>query len=144
MKISQKGIDLIKKFEGRVYLTGYLDPVGIPTIGLGHTGTVDGKPVAKGMKITAEKADALLLEDLKKAEAAVNKYAHKYKWSQNEYDALVSFAYNVGSIDQLTAGGTRIRTVIAQKIMLYNKAKGVELAGLTRRRKAEQTLFLTK
>lgn len=71
------------------------------------------------------------------------KYNSKYKWNQNEIDALVSFAYNIGSIDALTANGTRSRATIAAKMLQYNKAGGKVLNGLTRRRKAERELFLT-
>ena len=71
------------------------------------------------------------------------KYNSKYKWNQNEIDALVSFAYNIGSIDGLTANGTRSRATIAAKILEYNKAGGKVYRGLTRRRKAERKLFLT-
>lgn len=143
MKISKKGIDLIKKYEG-CRLNRYLCPAGVPTIGYGHTGTVQGKPVAVGMKITKSHAEKILKTDLKKYEEKVNKYLKKYKWTQNEFDAMVSFAYNLGSIDKLTINGTRTKAEIAAKILLYNKASGVELAGLTRRRKEEQALFLSK
>lgn len=142
MKTGAKGIKLIKTFEG-CRLTGYLCPAKIPTIGYGHTGTVDGKPIKVGMKITKGQATELLLEDLEKFEAKVNKYP-RYKWTQNEFDAMVSFAYNIGSIDKLTINGTRTKAVISEKILAYDKAGGVALAGLTRRRKAEQALFLTK
>lgn len=141
MKTSKKGITLIQKFEGCV-LKAYTCPAGVWTIGYGHTGTVDGKPICEGMKITKAKATELLQEDLEKFEKKVCTY--NYKWSQNEFDAMVSFAYNVGSISQLTANGTRTKEVIAEKIMLYNKASGKVLDGLTRRRKAEQALFLAK
>ena len=73
----------------------------------------------------------------------VMKYNNKYKWNQNEIDALVSFAYNIGNIDMLTANGTRSRATIAAKMLQYNKAGGKVLNGLTRRRKAERKLFLT-
>lgn len=73
----------------------------------------------------------------------IMKYNSKYKWNQNEIDALVSFAYNIGSIDALTANGTRSRATIAAKMLQYNKAGGKVLNGLTRRRKAERELFLT-
>jgi GH24 family phage-related lysozyme (muramidase) len=142
MKTGEKGIELIKSFEG-CRLTGYLCPAKVPTIGYGHTGTVDGKAVCVGMKITKAKAIELLKEDLEKFEKKVNKYS-KYKWTQNEFDALVSFAYNIGSIDKLTADGTRSKMVISEKLLAYNKAGVKVLSGLTRRRKAEQALFLTK
>ena len=142
MKTGPKGIKLIKSFEGK-RLTGYLCPAMIPTIGYGHTGIVNGKFVVPGMKITSKVADELLKQDLAKFEKLVEKYP-KYKFTQNEFDAMVSFAYNLGSIDKLTANGTRSKEVIADKLLAYNKANGVALKGLTRRRKAERKLFLTK
>lgn len=84
-----------------------------------------------------------MTDDMGPYEHHVDKYEQTYVWNQNEYDALVSFAYNVGSIDQLTAKGTRSRTEIADKMLEYNRGGGKVLAGLTRRRQAEQKLFLT-
>lgn len=135
-KTGQAGLNLIRQFEG-CHLTAYKCPAGVWTIGYGHTGNV-----AAGQTITQTEADMLLVADMEKYEKKVNKYHDKYRWNQNEFDALVSFCFNVGSIDQLTAKGTRSRAVIAEKILLYNKAAGKELAGLTRRRKEEQKLFL--
>ena len=63
----------------------------------------------------------------------VDKYS-AYNWNQNEFDALVSFAYNIGSIDGLTASGSRSKEEIADKIQAYNKAGGKVLSGLIRRR----------
>lgn len=71
------------------------------------------------------------------------KYNDHYKWNQNEIDALVSFAYNIGSIKGLTANGTRSRSTIAKKMLEYNKAGGRVYRGLTRRRTAEKKLFTT-
>ena len=136
LKTGQAGLNLIKQFEG-CRLNAYRCPAGVWTIGYGHTGNV-----AAGQTITQAEADRQLVSDVEKYEKQVNKYFDKYRWNQNEFDALVSFAFNVGSIDQLTAKGTRSRTVIAEKILLYNKAAGKVLAGLTKRRKAEQELFL--
>lgn len=136
LKTGQAGLNLIKQFEG-CRLTAYRCPAGVWTIGYGHTGNV-----AAGQTITQADADRLLVTDVEKYESKVNQYFDKYKWNQNEFDALVSFAFNVGSIDKLTAKGTRNRAVIAEKIPMYNKAAGKVLAGLTRRRKAEQELFL--
>lgn len=136
MRISNNGINLIKKFEG-CRLKAYKCPAGVPTIGYGHTAGVK-----MGQTITQEQAEEYLKEDLEKYESNVMKYYDKYKWNQNEFDALVSFAYNLGSINQLTANGTRSRKVIAEKMLLYNKANGKELAGLVKRRKVEQELFL--
>ena len=138
LKTGQAGLDLIKQFEG-CRLTAYRCPAGVWTIGYGHTAGV-----AAGQKITQAEADRLLVSDVEKYEKKVNKYHDRYTWRQNEFDALVSFAFNVGSIDQLTANGTRSRAVIAEKIMAYNKAAGKPLAGLTKRRQAEQNLFLCK
>lgn len=136
LKTGQAGLNLIKQFEG-CRLKAYKCPAGVLTIGYGHTAGVKA-----GQTITQEQADKVLVEDVERFEKNVNKYYEKYRWSQNEFDALVSFAFNLGSIDQLTAGGTRSREVIAEKMLQYNKAGGKVLAGLTRRRQAERELFL--
>ena len=136
MKISENGLNLIKSFEG-CRLTAYKCPAGVWTIGWGHTGGVKA-----GQKITQAEADQMLVNDMAAYEKKVNKYA-AYGWNQNEYDAMTSFCYNVGSIDQLTASGTRSRAMIAAKMLQYNKGGGKVLAGLTRRREAERALFLT-
>ncbi len=137
MKISNKGLNLIKKYEG-CRLTAYKCPAGIWTIGYGHTAGV--KP---GMTITQTQADAFLKQDIGRFEKLVEKYHDKYSWNQNEFDALVSFAFNIGSIDKLTAGGARSREVIAAKLLEYDKAGGKTLTGLVKRRKEEQALFIT-
>lgn len=137
MKTSQKGIDMIKGFES-CRLDAYKCPAGVWTIGYGHTNNV-----CKGMAITREMAETFLRDDLVKFELKVSKYDSTYHWNQNEFDALVSFAYNVGSIDRLTNQGWRSREVIAEKILQYNKARGKVLNGLVRRRKEERALFLT-
>lgn len=139
MQISERGLNLIKEFEGCL-LAVYLDPVGIKTVGVGHTGA-DVNALAVGHKITQAQADAWLRSDVKKAEANVAGFDHIYHWTQAQYDALVSFAFNVGSIDQLTAKGTRTIKQISAKITAYNKAGGKALAGLTRRRNAEKAMF---
>lgn len=138
MKISKNGIDLIKKFEG-CRLKAYKCAANTWTIGYGHTSGVKSTNV-----ITQEKAEELLKKDLEKFEKNVEKYNSKYGWNQNEFDALVSFAFNIGSIDKLTAGGTRSRATIAEKMLAYNNAGGKILAGLTKRRQAERELFLKK
>lgn len=137
MKTSQNGIDLIKKFEG-CRLKAYKCAAGVWTIGYGHTNGVKSANV-----ITQEKAEELLKKDLEKFEKNVMKYNSKYGWNQNEFDALVSFAFNLGSIDKLTANGTRSRATIADKMLAYNNANGKILDGLTKRRQAERELFLT-
>lgn len=135
MIISNKGLDLIKQFEG-CRLKAYKDPAGVNTIGYGHT-----KGVKMGDEISQEQADKLLRDDLAVYETKVDKYDNKYHWNQNQFDALVSFAYNIGSIDQLTSNGRRSIKTISDKILEYNKAGGKKLEGLVRRRKAEKALF---
>ena len=135
MRISQRGIDLIKQFEG-CQLKAYKDPAGVSTIAYGHTAGVK-----MGDTITQEQADELLRDDLVIYEGKVAKYDDKYHWNQNQFDALVSFAYNIGSIDQLTSNGRRSIKTISDKILEYNKAGGKKLEGLVRRRKAEKALF---
>lgn len=146
-KISQAGIDLIKEFEG-CYLKAYKDPVGVWTIGYGITNSdksITGTTISAGLTISQKTADEWLRNSLnKKYLPYVLKYDDKYDWNQNELDALVSFAYNIGSIDQLTAKGTRSKSTIASKILQYDKAGGKVLRGLTRRRQAEHDLFLKK
>lgn len=136
MKTSNKGIELIKQFEG-CRLTAYKCPAGVWTIGYGHT-----SGVKQGQTITKEKAEEYLKEDLAKFEKHVAGFS-KYNWNQNQFDALVSFAYNIGSINQLTANGTRTIKQISEKIPAYNKAAGKVLEGLQRRREAEKKLFDT-
>lgn len=136
MKISTAGINLIKSFEG-CRLTAYKCPAGVWTIGYGHTGS----DVKEGLKITQAKATSLLKKDLERFEKNVSKYDAKYHFNQNQFDALVAFAFNIGSIDQLTANGTRTIKQISEKMLAYNKAGGKVLAGLVRRRRAEQDLF---
>ncbi|MBO7733228.1 MAG: glycoside hydrolase family protein [Methanobrevibacter sp.] len=137
MKTSNNGLNLIKRFEG-CHLTAYKDPVGIPTIGYGHI-----KGVKMGMKITQAQADAYLKEDVVSAEKAVSKYSYPY--TQDQFDALVSFTYNcgAGNLAKLTNNGTRTLAQISARIPAYNKAGGKELRGLVNRRAAEKALFDT-
>ncbi len=136
MQTSQTGIELIKQFEG-CRLKAYRCAAGVLTIGYGHTAGVKS-----GQEITREQAERFLKEDLLKYENRVKKYDSIYHWNQNQFDALVSFAYNIGNIDGLTANGSRNTEVISQKILSYHKAAGKVLDGLVKRRKAEQLLFL--
>ena len=139
MNTGNEGIKLIKNYEG-CRLTAYQCSAGVWTIGWGHTGKVDGKAVCKGMTITQEKADALLVSDLVVYENHVN--ALKRKFNQNEFDAMVSFTYNCGQGSLQTLCKNRSSKQIAEALLKYNKAGGKELAGLTKRRKAERELFL--
>ena len=138
MKISQNGISLIKQFEG-CRLMAY-KPVPTEqywTIGYGHY----GPDVAPNSIITQGQADAYLLLDLQKFEKAVNDT--KLVLNQNQFDALVSFAYNcgAGNLRKLVMGRTLLQ--IADAMLLYNKGGGKVLSGLTRRREAERILFLS-
>ena len=140
MKTSQKGIDLIRSFEGFV-ATPYraVATEKYLTIGYGHY----GPDVRMGMVWTKDQAEKQLKKDIERFEAHVNKYDYKYDFNQNQFDALVSFSYNIGSIDQLTNLGRRSKAEIAEKMILYNKSGGRVLQGLVNRRKAEQALFLS-
>lgn len=139
MKTSSKGVSLIKSFEG-CRLKSYKCPAGVWTIGYGHTAGVK-----EGDTITQEQADEYLRNDLTKYEKAVLSYDSIYHFNQNQFDALVSFTYNcgVGNLKNLTQSGKRTITQISAKIPLYNKAGGVVLLGLQRRRAAEKELFDT-
>ena len=137
MKTSDTGINLIKSFEG-LRLKAY-KPVSTEkyyTIGYGHYGA-DVKP---DMVISKEYAEALLRLDLDKFERAVNSYERN--WNQNQFDALVSFAFNCGVANLKRLVTNRTNGQIAEKIVLYNKVGGKVLKGLVRRRKAEQELFM--
>lgn len=138
--LSTNGLNLIKSFEG-CKLTAYkcLPTEKYYTIGYGHYGS----DVTAGMKITKEQAEELLLQDCKKAIKNVNSFMSKYNFNQNQFDALVSFAFNVGSINQLTASGTRTLEQISSKITAYNKSGGRVIAGLVKRRAKEKELFDT-
>ena len=135
-KINKSGLSLIKKYEG-CKLTSYICPAGVLTIGYGHT----GKDVKPNQTISKKKAINLLKKDLARFERHVQSYNYIYEWTDNEFSALVSFAYNIGNIDQLTAYGTRTRSQIRSAMLKYVKANGKTLQGLVKRRKAELKLF---
>lgn len=142
MKTNENGKNLIKSFES-CRLNAYKDATGTLTIGWGHTGSVDGTAIYLGMAISQQKADELFDMDLERFENHVNGYHDKYNFTSNEFSALVSFAYNVGSITQLTAKGTRTKTQIANAMLKYVYSKGVKLKGLVNRRTKERNLFLS-
>lgn len=143
--ISKVGIDLIKSFEG-CYLNAYKCPAGVWTIGWGTTEPIDGVKPHEGMVITQKQADELLIKNLKSYENAVNEYV-TYSINQNQFDALVSFAYNCGNgalktstlLKKLNAGDVH---GAANEFLRWNKANGKVLNGLTRRRETERKLFL--
>ena len=141
MRTSRKGIELIKAHEG-LRLDAYLCPAGVPTIGYGHTYNVK-----MGDRITAEQAERLLIGDLIVAETEVNRYGLNI--NQNQYDALVSFVYNVG------AGNFRSSTLLKRlkanpndpdieyQFRRWVYGDGKVLPGLVRRRKDDAKLYFT-
>lgn len=137
MTTSENGLNLIKSFEG-LRLNAYRCPAGKWTIGYGHT-----RGVKKGMYISEAVATHFLIEDVQRVEPVIQRYDKKYHWTQNEFDALASFAFNcgTGNLHKVLGYGTRSKQVIAQKLLLYNKANRKVLPGLVRRREAEQKMF---
>jgi lysozyme len=141
MRISQTGIDLIRRHEG-LRLKTYVCPGGMPTIGYGHTGS----EAFPDNEITADEADKLLRADLMGYEAAIEECVIA-GLSQNQFDSLVSLIYNIG------AGAFERSTLLrllnqgdytgaANQFCLWNKAGGKILPGLLRRRCEEAILFL--
>ena len=146
MQTSDKGIALIKEFEG-CKLTAYQDSVGVWTIGYGWTQPVDGKPIRAGMTIKQETAERLLKTGLVSYESDVSRLV-KVGLTQGQFDALVSFTYNLGARSLSTS--TLLRKLnagdyagAANEFQRWNKAGGKVLTGLTRRREAERALFLS-
>ena len=140
MNISKQGIELIKQFEG-CRLTAYKCPAGVLTIGYGHT----GKDVHYQDVITKEQAEKLLKKDLMFFEMFVSRCV-KVPLNQNQFDALVSFAYNIG----ITAfkNSTLLKLLnqfeydkAADQFKRWKYANGKILLGLARRRQAEEDLF---
>jgi len=138
MQTSQAGIDLIKRFEG-LRLKVYTCPAGVKTIGYGHTAgvTMDTLP------ITEEQAEAFLVEDLKKFERGVLSTV-KVPLTQGQFDALVSFAFNLGL--GALQGSTLLKRLnasqpCADQFERWIFANGVAMPGLRRRREAERRLF---
>lgn len=144
--INAAGLALIKRFEG-CKLEAYRDSVGVLTIGFGHTTAAGPPDVTPGMKITQEEAERILLNDLRVFEGYVSKFV-KVKLSDNAYAACVSFCYNVGPAN--FAKSSVLKSInagnmddAARRFLLWNKAGGKVLPGLTRRRAAEAALFLS-
>ena len=140
MTTSQKGIDLIKSFEG-CKLFAYRDSVGVATIGYGHV-----KNVRMGMSITQKQAEDFLREDIKPCELVLNSSGVNY--TQNEFDALVSWIFNLGA--GAFKGSTMYKKIIARasdteitdQMVKWHNAGGKPLLGLKRRRCAEANMFL--
>lgn len=141
MKTSQTGLELIKQFE-TLETNAYLCPAGIPTIGYGHT-----HGVSMGDKCTTQQADAWLQEDCLVAELTIGANV-KVPLSQNQFDALVSFIFNLGSGN--FAGSTLLKKLnagdyagAAEEFGKWVSAGGRKLGGLVMRRAAEKALFLS-
>jgi len=139
MKTGTKGIELIKHFEG-CELEAYKCAAGVWTIGYGHI-----KGVTSDSVITQEQAEQMLVEELNEYEGYINNMV-TVPLSQNQFDALVSWVYNLGG-GNLKAS-TLLKVVnsgeftgVPEQIMRWNKAGGKVLEGLTRRRQAEADLF---
>lgn len=140
MKTGNKGIELIKHFEG-CELEAYKCPAGVWTIGYGHI-----KGVKEGMKITEMQAEEMLKSELHEYEGYINDYV-TVPLNQNQFDAMVSWVYNLGG------GNLRASTLlkvlnageydgVPAQMLRWNKAGGKVLEGLTRRRQAEADLFV--
>lgn len=141
MKTSEKGKNLIKSFEG-LRTKCYRCSANVLTIGYGHTGA----DVKEGMIITKEQAEQLLTKDLEKFEKGVSSCV-KVTINQNQFDSLVSFAFNCGlgalqSSTLLKKLNAKNFLVAADEFLKWDKVNGKPLAGLTKRRQAERTLFL--
>ena len=142
MNTSAEGIALIKKFEG-CELEAYQCSAGVWTIGYGHT-----KDVEEGDTISKDQAEEMLVEELHEYENYVNEYVN-VALSQNQFDALVSWVYNLGPAN-LTAS-TMLKVLnsgeyedVPAQMKRWNKAGGKVLEGLIRRREAEACLFVGK
>ena len=135
--------EIIKQSEG-LRLEAYLCPAGVLTIGYGHTGS----DVREGSRVSREEAENLLTRDLERFEKDILKMV-KVELTQNQFDALVSFTYNVGSgalktstlLKKLNAGNYM---EAADEFLKWTKAGGKELPGLVKRRRTERALFLEK
>lgn len=142
MKISAEGLALIKKFEG-CELTAYQCSAGVWTIGYGHT-----KGVEKGMTISKESAEEMLIEELNEYEDYITDNVTS-PLSQNQFDAMVSWVYNLGPSNLLASTLLKVLNAgdyegVPAQIKRWNKAGGQTLDGLIRRREAESLLFQNK
>jgi len=149
MAINSAALALIKEHEG-LRLDAYPDPAhgwSVPTIGYGHTSAAGAPKVVKGMRITAREAETILKRDLAAVEADVLRQV-KVPLNANQFGALVSFTFNLGSgnlrkstlLKRLNAGAYQDA---AAQFALWVNAAGKPLPGLVKRREAERALFLT-
>jgi lysozyme len=155
MKASQKGIDFIKSFEG-CKLTAYKDSAGIPTVGYGTIQYPDGTPVKMGDVISSQRAKDLLAHEVALKTVGVQAAIKGLTLTQNQVDALISFAYNCGiRALQLSTLLKKVKAnpndpTIRAEFMKWNKARNPKtkklepVPGLTRRRAAEADLYFYK
>lgn len=148
MKLSQKGIDLIKQFEG-LRLEAYLCPAKVPTIGYGATFYEDGTKVKLCDKITTERAEELLKWHLETFGERVKPLIKK-PLTDNQYSAILSFTYNLG-IGNLKTSNLLKKVnanpnddTIREEFLKWKFAGGKILEGLVRRRIAESKLYAEK
>jgi len=139
MKTSLEGINLIKHFEG-CELEAYKCPAGVWTIGYGHI-----KGVQQGDVITEQEADNMLVEELEEYENYIHNLVN-CPLNQNQFDALVSWVYNLGSSNLQASTLLKVLNAgdyagVPAQMLRWNKAGGKVLEGLTRRRQAEADLF---
>ena len=148
MKLTDNGIRVIQEFEG-LRLSSYLCSASVPTIGYGATYYADGSKVKLGQTITKEQATQLLKDHLKEFEGSVTGLLNTTKVNANQFDALVSFCFNLGAGN--LAKSQLLRFVkanpndpkIAAEFAKWNRAGGVVVTGLVRRRKKEAQLYFT-
>ncbi len=145
MKITPEGLDLIRQHEG-LRLKAYRDPVGVWTIGYGHTGAAGKPDVSAGLRITKEDAEKFLRRDV---EGCVREIASVIRRPLNaqQFSALVSFCYNIGSSNfrkssVLAAVNAGDLDAVPRRLALWTKAGGRVLPGLVRRRADEAALFV--
>lgn len=144
MNTSKAGLDLIKQFEG-LRLKAYKCPADVWTIGYGHTSAAGQPAVKSGMSITEAQANKILAADLGQYEDAINNSV-KVDLTQNQFDALVSFVYNVGigafqKSTLLKKLNANQYDAVPGELMKWTKGGGKELPGLVRRRRAEAALW---
>lgn len=145
-KTGKNGLQLIKEFEGFVSKP-YLDPIGIPTIGYGATHYVDGRKVKMTDKPISEPEASELLKEMLKGYEGIVIATVKSKINQNQFDALVSFVYNLGGANFRKStllkkvNANPMDLTISHEFLKWNKAGGKVMKGLTRRRKAESELY---
>ena len=139
MKISENGLELIKKFEG-CETTAYQDSVGVWTIGFGHT-----KGVEEGQTCSIEDAESMLADEMNEYEGYINNMV-KVELQQHEFDALVAWVYNLGPTNlgestmlKVLNGGQFDR--VPDEMNRWTRAGGEILEGLVRRRQAESLMF---